>query len=221
MANWLKLYENDLDETRMRFALSKLPETWPVWTAILMECCKHRSDRFSWGKDEQELFGFSDRLKISIPKVNQAVSILCDIRYIKLEGGTLIALKWSEKQDDYLARKSRGYWKKRREIKNITVNHSESHIEERRGEEIKSFNGLRPKAVYRGRLNPKQLDIASRFEKALGCQWERDKMKWLKNCRKETDKAERVVAELENAIKENRIETTPAQFAQNTWEHFQ
>ena len=138
MANWFKIFETDLDESRMRFALSRLPEVWPVWVAILMECCKHRSDSFSWGTDSQELFGFSDRLKISIPKVNEAVKLLCEIRYTKLdECGTLKVLKWSEKQDDYLARKSRGYWENRRESKKITVNHSESHIEERRGEDKK------------------------------------------------------------------------------------
>lgn len=137
MANWFKIFEVDLDETRMRYALSKLPETWPVWTAILMECCKHRADRFPWGQDEQELFGFSDRLKISIPKVNAAIAILCEIRYTELKYGILIVLKWNEKQDDYLARKSQGYWANRREAKKVTVNHSESHIEERRGEEIR------------------------------------------------------------------------------------
>ncbi|MEY4940746.1 MAG: hypothetical protein RIQ93_2481 [Verrucomicrobiota bacterium] len=137
MANWFKIYETDLDETRMKFALSKLPEVWPVWTAVLMECCRHRKDSFPWGKDEQELFGFSDRLKISIPKVNGAVNILCEIRYVTIRDGTLTVLKWNEKQDDYLARKSRGYWEKRRESRSLTVNHSESHIEERRGEEIR------------------------------------------------------------------------------------
>jgi uncharacterized phage protein (TIGR02220 family) len=137
MANWFKLYETDLDETRMRYAMSKLPEVWPVWTGILMECCKHRGDTIKWGKESHELFGFSDRLKISIPIVNQAISLLSEIHYIEKRGDCLRVLKWGEKQDDYLLRKSQGYWQKRREIKNVTVNHSESHIEERRGEEIK------------------------------------------------------------------------------------
>lgn len=137
MANWFKIFEVDLDESRMRYALSKLPETWPVWTAVLIECCRHRAESFSWGNGEQELFGFSDRLKISIPKVNAAISLLCEIKYCELIDGKLKVLKWNEKQDDYLARKSRGYWEKRRENKDVTVNHSESHIEEKRGEEKK------------------------------------------------------------------------------------
>ena len=139
MANWFKIFEVDLDESRMRFALSKMPETWPVWTAVLIECCRHRSDNFSWGANEQELFGFSDRLKISIPKVNAAINILCEIGYCQLSEGRLKVLKWNEKQGDYLARKSRGHWEKRSKYHGdsriLTVNHGDSHIEERRGEE--------------------------------------------------------------------------------------
>lgn len=137
MANWFKIYETDLDETRMRFAMTQIPEVWPVWTRILMECCKHRSDSFKWGEKEQELFGFADSLKISIPIVNKAVSLLCEIEYIQLKGKTLKVLKWNEKQGDYLLRASQGYWKKYRESKKRTVIHGDSHIEERRGEEIR------------------------------------------------------------------------------------
>jgi len=135
MADWFKIYETDLDESRLRYAMSKLPEVWPVWTGVLVECCKHRSDVISWGGQEQELFGFSDRLKISIPKVNAAIGLLVEIRYIEIIDNHIRVLKWGEKQDDYLARKSQGYWEKRREKKNLTVIHSDSHIEERRGDE--------------------------------------------------------------------------------------
>lgn len=136
MANWFKLYETDLDESRLRYAMTQLPEIWPVWTGLLIECCKHRGATIRWGKNEQELFGFSDRLKISIGKVNSAIKLLESISYISLGDNDLKVLKWNEKQDDYLARKSRGYWTKRSEAKKLTVNHSDSHIEERRGEEI-------------------------------------------------------------------------------------
>lgn len=147
MANWFKLYETDLDETRMRFALTKLPEVWPVWTAILMECCKHRDANIPWGASDQELFGFADRLKISIPKVNEAINILCSIEYVKKSNGHLNVLKWNEKQDDYLARKSRGYWDKRKKSQCFTVKHekkSDSHIEERRGEEKREEENKEP-----------------------------------------------------------------------------
>lgn len=143
MANWFKLYETDLDETRMRFALTKLPEVWPVWTGILMECCKHRGDTIRWGTKEHELFGFSDRLKVSLPKVNEAIKILCDIDYIKMQDGVIKVLKWCEKQDDYLARKAQGHYKKPilsdniREYPILSDNIRNYPLEERRGEEIR------------------------------------------------------------------------------------
>lgn len=137
MANWFKLFECDLDETRMRYGMSKLPEVWPVWTALLMECCKHKSGIIPWESTEQQLFGFSERLKISIPKVNLAIQTLCEMEYCSIASGQLNVLKWNEKQDDYLHRKSQGYWDKRKASQCLTVNHGDSHIEERRGEESK------------------------------------------------------------------------------------
>ena len=138
MANWFKLYESDLDETRMRFALGKLPECWPVWTALLMECCKCRGDTFDWGTSEQELFGFSDRLKISIGKINLAIQILTEIKYIEIKNGKLKVLKWNEKQDDYLARKTRGDYAKLRKSRRVSDNRRESPREESRGDESRS-----------------------------------------------------------------------------------
>ena len=84
---------------------------------------------------------------------------------------------------------------------------------------VKSFNGLRPKA-YRGKLTLEQLDVASRLEKAIGENWENDKMKWMKRCRVEEDRSERVMREVESAIKESRIKATPAQYAEQIWKEF-
>lgn len=139
MANWFKIHETDLDETRMRYAMSKLPAVWPVWTALLMECCKHKSDTFPWGSDEQELFGFSDRLKISIPVVSQAVGILEETGYIKIEGNSLKVLRWNEKQNDYLIRKKRGDYDNRGESPIIADTIGKAQVKERRGEEIKEI----------------------------------------------------------------------------------
>lgn len=84
----------------------------------------------------------------------------------------------------------------------------------------KSFNGLRPKA-FRGRLTPAQLDIAARFEKSLGTQWENDRLKWLSRCHKDSNKTQRVIEEVEDAIKRGGIiTTTNAQYAEQMWKEF-
>lgn len=101
MADWFKFYENDLDETRLQYAISKLPEVIPVWVGILSEACRHKSGTVSWGKDEIELFGFSRRLGVSMPKVNEAVNLLLEIRYVTKSDSHITVIKWGEKQSEY------------------------------------------------------------------------------------------------------------------------
>lgn len=129
MANWFKIYETDLDEKRLKYALNKLPEVGWVWIGILSECCKHRSDTIRYSQSEIDLFGFSDALKVSIPKINAAVNLLSEIEYIEKGTDFIKVLKWSEKQSEYNSRKVRGDY--RRTSENI----GESPLEERRGEE--------------------------------------------------------------------------------------
>ncbi len=104
MADWFKFYENDLDETRFQYAIHQLVEVCPVWVGILSECCRHKSDTIRWGNNEIELFGFSQRLNVSVPKVNEAIKLLVDIDYISRGENTLKVLKWSYKQSDYCQR---------------------------------------------------------------------------------------------------------------------
>ena len=106
MADWFKFYENDLDETRLQYAIAKLPEVVPVWVGILSECCRHKASTISWGKDEIELFGFSRRLNISIPKVNEAVNLLREIRYISTQDDHISVIKWAKKQSEYCQKKT-------------------------------------------------------------------------------------------------------------------
>lgn len=70
------------------------------------------------------------------------------------------------------------------------------------------------------KLSTRQKELADRIEHALGLQWVNDAGKWIGRIRAEPCKSERVIAELENAAKENRIRTTPAQFAEDTWGRF-
>jgi hypothetical protein len=107
MADWFKFYENDLDETRLQYAISKLPEVIPVWVGILSEACRHKVGTVSWGSDEIELFGFSRRLGVSVPKVNEAVNLLVEIRYISKEADSITVLKWGEKQSEYCQKRTK------------------------------------------------------------------------------------------------------------------
>ena len=131
MANWFKIYETDLDEKRLKYALNKLPEVGWVWIGILSECCKHRSDTIRWSQSEVDIFGFSDAMKVSIPKINHAIKILCEINYIEEIEGKLRVIKWNEKQSEYNHRKQRGDYRR------LSDTIGDSPLEERRGEEIR------------------------------------------------------------------------------------
>ena len=81
-------------------------------------------------------------------------------------------------------------------------------------------NGLRPVA-FNGKLTPEQTEVANRLQLMLGEQWnDANGRKWLKRCKDERHKAERVVAEVEQASREVRINTTPAQYAEQIWKEF-
>ena len=70
-------------------------------------------------------------------------------------------------------------------------------------------------------LLPEKKELADRAEKALGDQWVNDAGKWVNRIKENGNKSFRVISEVENAIKENRIKTTPAQYAEQTWKEFQ
>lgn len=70
-------------------------------------------------------------------------------------------------------------------------------------------------------LTGEKSELADRFKKALGLQWVNDAGKWINRIKSETDKARLVVDEVESAIKEGRIEKTPAHYAEDCWKKFQ
>jgi hypothetical protein len=70
------------------------------------------------------------------------------------------------------------------------------------------------------KLSGLKKELADRIEKLLGNQWVNDAGKWVNRIKSETGKSERVIAEVESARKEGRINTTPAQYAEQTWKEF-
>lgn len=55
---------------------------------------------------------------------------------------------------------------------------------------------------------------------ALAELWENDRDKWLGRIKHETDKAERVLADLEEAIKLGTIKKDAASYAEHRWKEF-
>jgi len=134
MADWFKFYENDLEEVRLQYAISKLPEVVSVWVAILSECCRHKVGTISWGESEIELFGYSKKLNIPIPKVTEAISLLVSIRYIEKNNNSVKVLKWNDKQSEYCQKKAAKLSNTTNSVPTVS-RHSTVRGEERRGEE--------------------------------------------------------------------------------------
>lgn len=70
------------------------------------------------------------------------------------------------------------------------------------------------------KLSPEQKNLADRIEAVLGDQWANDAGKWVERIKAAPSKAERVIAEVESASREGRINTTPAQYGEQIWKEF-
>jgi len=70
------------------------------------------------------------------------------------------------------------------------------------------------------KLGPTKSQLAQAFEETLTDQWINDAGKWVNRIKAETAKCERVLAEVQSAVKEQRIKTTPAQYAEQIWKEF-
>lgn len=161
MADWFKFYENDLDETRLQYAISKMPEVVSVWVGILSEACRHKNRTVSWGDDSIELFGFSRRLGLTVGKVNEGIRLLIEIRYITLEAGRLTIVKWDEKQSEYCQKRTRMQNQTGTDNSNVppVSGHTPDSVgqEERRGDKIR---GDKNKAPSAGDGKPKEEKFA-------------------------------------------------------------
>lgn len=84
------------------------------------------------------------------------------------------------------------------------------------GEIVRGFKTGQVTRVLRGR----RADVGALAEHVLGVQWVNDAGKWINRIHNDVERVSRVMLEVQNAIKEDRVLTTPAQMAENTWELF-
>lgn len=80
--------------------------------------------------------------------------------------------------------------------------------------------GLKTYSTKASKLNARQKELADRIEAALGNQWTNDAGKWIGRIKSAPGKCERVIAEVESAVRESRIQTTHAQYAEQIWKEF-
>ena len=105
MADYFKMYEDGLDEPRMKYAVKKMSETVGVWQWLLSQCCRKKRSYFTL--DDFTAFGGAQTLNISLDKFKDAVALLAEIEYINLTNSTCTIIKWNERQSDYCKKKDR------------------------------------------------------------------------------------------------------------------
>jgi hypothetical protein len=69
-------------------------------------------------------------------------------------------------------------------------------------------------------LTKNEKEIAQRMKDCLNSQWVNDAGKWINRIKADFKKCERVFSEVELAVKESRIKSSPAQYAEQIWKEF-
>jgi hypothetical protein len=90
-----------------------------------------------------------------------------------------------------------------------------TNLERKNGECKKAYSTNGPK-----KLSKFEKEIADRMESVLKNEWVNDAGKWVNRIKERALTCERVVAEVESAVKESRIKTTPARYAEQIWKEF-
>lgn len=96
--------------------------------------------------------------------------------------------------------------------------------------EAKALNGgiVKGGAAAARSMTAPELDIAQLAETVLAAEWPNDSRKWLnritgcpdRHVPPNPSKVRRVFEEVKNAVAEERIKTTPARYAEQTWKEF-
>lgn len=143
MADWFKIYENDLDEMRLQWAIGEMPEVLNVWIVLLSEACRHKDGTLSGYSQDFELFGISKRINVNALLVNKAIELLVKISYLeRTKDGGLLIRKWSEKQSEYCQKRAKENKTKTTDNVPTVSGHSPDNVvlEEKRRDEIKENN---------------------------------------------------------------------------------
>lgn len=111
MADWFKVYNDMLDDPRIRFAISEHSVVSTVILLILSEASKKRSDSIPWTGKDFELIGYALKCNISVPILNACLNLLERIEFIKKTETEIKVLNWSDMQSDYCRGVSKGYYR--------------------------------------------------------------------------------------------------------------
>lgn len=133
MADWFKFFNDTLDDPKFQYAISEHSEVTSVFLLILSEASKKRSATIPWQDQDFELFGYSRKINVTVPILNQCMNLLVKIGYIEKGSGCINVLSWNKMQSDYCKGLMRNYGQT---TKSVATN---SEVCPVRGEEIRGY----------------------------------------------------------------------------------
>lgn len=143
MADWFKVYETDLDDELLQWAMTEQPCTGIVYFALLSKCCKEHNQSMPWSTD-CALLALSNKVHFGVGLVNDALSLLQRIGMISISGGVLTVNNWCSRQSEYCQRKEK-------KMSRQCPDNVPTVSPERRGEERSAEKRKKPEAFRNGK----------------------------------------------------------------------
>lgn len=102
--DWFKFYADDLEDSRLLFAISKEPASVIVLLKLLCCCCRARSASIRWQNERIEIGGRSRLLGLTDKQFANALDALEEMEIIKRADGKLTVAHWEDRQSEYCKR---------------------------------------------------------------------------------------------------------------------
>lgn len=110
MADWFKFFNDTLDDPKFQYAISEHHQVTSVFLLILSEASKKRSASIPWKDQDFELFGYSRKINVTVPILNECLNLLTRIGYINKDGSSITVMSWDSMQSDYCKGLNKGYY---------------------------------------------------------------------------------------------------------------
>lgn len=192
------------------------PATRGIWADIL--CVMHKSDRsgvITATREQLARLGRCSTVELCKALDELKATATADVT---LRNSTVTLVNRRMKREATIRESVRLRVKRHRETVGVTPS-KQTYLDTRVQNQSQSLSPTKGEKAL-AKLEGSRKDIAARFEHLLGIQWVNDAGKWVNRVKASPSKSARVVAEVESAVKEGRVNTTPAQYAEQIWKEF-
>jgi hypothetical protein len=113
MANWFKVYETDLDDSKFQLLVDENPTVIPVWFWILTECAKFKDGVIEFKFEPRYFRMIGKKINQDSACISEALNALHKDGFIILGENSIELMGWESRQSEFM-RKQKG-----KEIKKV------------------------------------------------------------------------------------------------------